>query len=602
MKKFLLLFYFFILIIFFSIAQPILDSLEKVMKGLPEDSSKVDMLNILCWNYLTVNINKAFLFSEEAISLSKKIGYKKGLAKGYVLTGNIFYEKGELQKSIEEYHKGLKIREETGDKWGTAGVYGNIGHLYGLMKQFDKAIEYQQKSLSMFQQIEKENPSKDNQFSIAECLMDLGGIYKELKQYDSAMKNFQQALFIYEKDGYMPSIIWSMNEMGALLHLMGKNTEALEYDKKTLDISRKTGDKKSESDACYNLAIIYLSENNFDKAIDFANRSLEIAGENSNKENISLSYQLLSKAYEGKKDFRNAYENFKLHTQVKDSMFNEESSKQITEMQTKYETEKKEQQIKLLNKDKELQNSQLNRQKIIIWSVAFGLLIVVILSGFIFKERRKSEKLLLNILPVETAKELKAKGKAAPKYYENVTVMFTDFKGFTTIAEKLSAEELVNELDFIFKKFDEIISKHNIEKIKTIGDAYMCVSGLPIPNSNHAEEILKAGLEIQSWMKAQNNNWSLRIGIHSGPVTAGVVGDKKFAYDIWGDTVNVASRMESSCEAGKINISGATYNLMSHISYLNTVFRGKIPAKNKGDIEMYFVEQKIYIFIFFFLL
>ena len=274
---------------------------------------------------------------------------------------------------------------------------------------------------------------------------------------------------------------------------------------------------------------------------------------------------------------------------MKDSLLNEESSKQITEMQTKYETEKKEQQITLLNKDKELQDAQLNRQKIIIWSVAGGLLVVLILSIFIFRERKKSEKLLLNILPVETARELKKNGKAKAKHYESVTVMFTDFKGFTSIAEKLSAEELVSELDFLFKKFDEIISKYNIEKIKTIGDAYMCASGLPTPNSNHAENIVMAGIEIQQWMINQNSKWKLRMGIHSGAVTAGVVGDKKFAYDIWGDTVNTASRMESSGEPEKINISGATYQLIKE--KFSCEFRGKIPAKNKGEIEMYFVNR-----------
>ena len=174
--------------------------------------------------------------------------------------------------------------------------------------------------------------------------------------------------------------------------------------------------------------------------------------------------------------------------------------------------------------------------------------------------------------------------------------MFTDFKGFTTIAEKLSAEELVSELDFLFKKFDEIISRYNIEKIKTIGDAYMCASGLPTPNTNHAENIVKAAVEIQTWMKEQNNKpvvsgvepWQLRIGVHSGSVTAGVVGDKKFAYDIWGDTVNTASRMESSGVAEKINISGVTHQLIK--DKFSCSFRGKISAKNKGEIEMYFVE------------
>ena len=213
---------------------------------------------------------------------------------------------------------------------------------------------------------------------------------------------------------------------------------------------------------------------------------------------------------------------------------------------------------------------------------------VLILSIFIFRERKKSEKLLLNILPIETARELKRNGKAKARHYESVTVMFTDFKGFTNIAEKLSAEELVSELDFLFKKFDEIISKYNIEKMKTIGDAYMCASGLPTPNSNHAENIVLAGIEIQNWMISQNNKWQLRMGIHSGPVTAGVVGDKKFAYDIWGDTVNTASRMESSGEAGKINISGATYELVR--DKFTCEFRGKILAKNKGEIEMYFLQ------------
>ena len=200
-----------------------------------------------------------------------------------------------------------------------------------------------------------------------------------------------------------------------------------------------------------------------------------------------MCYEEFANTFAAEKKFKSAYDYHKLFSDTKDSLLNEESSKQIAEMQTKYETEKKEQQITLLNKDREIQNAESRRQKIIIWSVVSGLLLVLILAGFIFKERKKSEKLLLNILPVETARELKRNGKAIPRHYESVTVMFTDFKGFTTIAEKLSAEELVSELDFLFKKFDEIISKYNIEKIKTIGDAYMCASGLPTSNSNHAE-------------------------------------------------------------------------------------------------------------------
>jgi histidine kinase len=212
-------------------------------------------------------------------------------------------------------------------------------------------------------------------------------------------------------------------------------------------------------------------------------------------------------------------------------------------------------------------------------------------------EKKKADDLLYNILPFETAEELKRNGHTQPRRFENVTVMFTDFKGFTMIAEKLNPEELVSEVDTCFGAFDEIIGKYGIEKIKTIGDAYMCVGGLPVPNSTHPEDVVKAALEIQRWVGQHKEEQKLRglpyfdvrIGLHSGPVVAGVVGSKKFAYDIWGDTVNTASRMESSGEPGKVNISGTTYQLINH--RFDCSFRGEISAKNKGNIKMYFVEN-----------
>ena len=212
-------------------------------------------------------------------------------------------------------------------------------------------------------------------------------------------------------------------------------------------------------------------------------------------------------------------------------------------------------------------------------------------------EKKKSDDLLYNILPVETAEELKRNGYTQPRKYENVTVMFTDFKGFTMIAEKLSPEELVSEVDACFGAFDEIIGRYGIEKIKTIGDAYMCVGGLPVPNSTHPDDVVKAALEIQRWivqrsMQRQTKGlpyFEIRIGLHTGPVVAGIVGSKKFAYDIWGDTVNTANRMESSGQPGKVNISGETYALVS--PRFQCSFRGEIPAKNKGNIKMYFVDD-----------
>lgn len=215
------------------------------------------------------------------------------------------------------------------------------------------------------------------------------------------------------------------------------------------------------------------------------------------------------------------------------------------------------------------------------------------------EEKEKSEALLLNILPQETAEELKATGAAKPKFFETVTVMFTDFHNFTHMAAQMHPEELVSEIHFCFSTFDGIMNRHNMEKIKTIGDAYMCVGGVPVKNERHAENALLAALEIREFIAKRKEEkilggqpyFDIRIGIHSGPVVAGVVGTKKFAYDIWGDTVNVASRMESSGEEGKINISQETYELVKE--KFHCIYRGKISAKNKGLIDMFFVEHRL---------
>lgn len=209
--------------------------------------------------------------------------------------------------------------------------------------------------------------------------------------------------------------------------------------------------------------------------------------------------------------------------------------------------------------------------------------------------KKETEEVLLNILPKRVAKELRQTGKAKPVFYESASILFTDFKGFTKLSEKFTTEELIHQLDQFFCYFDSIMQMYNIEKIKTIGDAYMCVSGIPEKNPNHAVNIIKAGLELADYMNIVNTinsqkeipPWEIRIGVHSGPLVAGVVGTKKFCYDVWGDSVNVASRMESSGVPGRVNISGDTYEMIKENFVCE--YRGKVAAKNKGEIDMYFV-------------
>jgi class 3 adenylate cyclase len=214
-------------------------------------------------------------------------------------------------------------------------------------------------------------------------------------------------------------------------------------------------------------------------------------------------------------------------------------------------------------------------------------------------DKEKIDKLLLNILPPSIAHELKEKGYVQPVFYEAATIVFTDFVGFTKITEKLTPDQLVRELDEMFSHFDRVMDKYGLEKLKTIGDAYMYAGGVPIVNNTHEIDAVLGALELQAFIEKLNEQkkrdgrpiFEIRIGINTGPLMAGVVGEKKFVYDVWGDSVNIASRMESSGERGRVNISESTY--MRIKDCFETEYRGQIMAKNKGAIDMYFVQRII---------
>ncbi len=418
------------------------------------------------------------------------------------------------------------------------------------------------------------------------------------------MKYYKEALAI-NKD--TPDYAHILTAIGKEERKIGNVQKAIEYLDLAYDTAKNSNLPLDQVQTLLALGNTY-KVSDPKKALQVYKTAENLAIEIDTNEELRDIYQGMALAYDASGDYKNAYAYQNKYLELKDKIFNIETDDKIRGLQFDFDLEKKQDEIGLLEQEAQISELQAKRQKYVIYGTVLGLIFVFVLAVGAYKreryvkktnkiieeEKNRSEKLLLNILPEETALELKENGKVAAKKFESVTVMFTDFKGFTKYSESLSPEELVQAVDYFFSKFDAVIDKYDLEKIKTIGDAYMCAGGLPFPTEDHHLKMVQAGFEIAQIMEdAKKNttggimNIDVRIGINTGAVVAGVVGTRKFAYDIWGDAVNVASRMESMSEPGKINVSKSTY-LLIRDTY-DCEHRGQIHVKNKGMMDMYFV-------------
>ena len=516
--------------------------------------------------------------------------------------GAIYKDQGEDAKALEYCLRGLKLAEKINDKTRLMSSLTTVASIYHNKKDA-KAIDYLSKALALCEELgdKKELPV---------LLGDLGEVYYDQKDDNKALPFYQRAIAI---DNSSATAAFAYNGIGKIYRRKKEYVLALQNHNRALSIAEKVNENLHKLRALEGIANVYYNQQLYSSALAFFDKAKTLGEEI--KANVDLKdiYWEMSLAYTKVSDYRNALVLKDKYADIKDSLYAVETKKTFDRMEFNFDLDKKQGEINLLTKENSLREAELQKQRITRIALSIGLGLILLIAIIIFRNYRikartnkildgqkvEIENLLHNILPVQVAHELKTEGHATPRHYESVSVLFTDFKGFTVIADKMDPRDLVEELDTCFMIFDNIMEKYNLEKIKTIGDAYMCAGNIPSPDGQHVYKMIKASMEIQEYITNNNHRrveqgleaWELRVGIHVGPVVAGVVGKKKYAYDIWGSTVNIASRMESHGIPGKVNISAATYDLIKDRFICS--HRGKIHAKNVGDIDMYLVEQEI---------
>ena len=553
------------------------------------------------------NFLKALHFYNKALKTNLELGDKKKIANSYYNIGVIYSTKGDFLKAIDYQKRVLKISKEISDERGEILALNSIGDIYALKDDFRMALDYYNKVLTRI-----------DQTGITERLSlifgNMGTCYNSLNQYDKSIEYLDKALKLDKEKGNDRGVMYNLNSLGNVYKEQDDISKAIQCYNEALDISKNIGDPLGSVMTMNYLGNVYNLKGNYNKAIEICLKGYDMAQKIEVLKEQEGLCSCLYEAYKMKKDGINALMFHEKRLMLKDSLQKEETAKKLQQM----EFEKQVLADSLLQVEKDLKVEMAHREEVRKKdrnkniALASGVFLLFLSGGLygrwryvkkskaiIEKEKDRSDNLLLNILPSEIAEELKVKGSADARDFDMVSILFTDFKGFTEISAKLSAKELINEINTCFKAFDHICESYGIEKIKTIGDAYMAAGGLPVPSEAAAKDTVLAALEMQKFIRDRHKEKSsknevafkMRVGIHTGPVVAGIVGVKKFQYDIWGDTVNTASRMESSGAVDKVNISETTYKLLKDDADFVFESRGKVAAKGKGEIEMYFVSK-----------
>jgi class 3 adenylate cyclase len=544
------------------------------------------------YSFLT-DYTSALEYLTKALAVYQEIGNKNGIAIANGNIGLVYYHRCEYPQALEYYSTAVAMYQEVGNKNGIAASTGNIGEAYRHLADYTRALEYYSSALAIYEKM-------GNKAGIAANTGNIGIVYWHLADYTRALQYFTKALAINEELGNIYGLAANTGNIGEAHWHLADYTSALEYYSKALALYQEIGKKDGVAVNTASIGNMYTYLYDYPRALEYYSKALAIYQEISNKAGVATTITNIGKLY-GKKDYEDydtqkaedfllkaiaMYEeigvkNFEVHKILAEIYENvsrwkeaHENFKKYCEIEKEVLSDEAKKQGELMEYRRKLEESERDRQ--------------VKLARF-----EEQEKILLNILPAQIAERILEGEKRIADLHEHVSVFFSDIVGFTKLSQTISPDELLTMLNEIFSEFDRIARKHGLEKIKTIGDAYMAVAGVPLDQEDHAERAAAFALDVIEYMKryrkTSKSDLQIRVGLHTGRAIAGVIGENKFAYDLWGDSVNTASRMESHGEAGKIHVSEDFRSALKNSTY-QFIDRGEMEVKGKGMMTTYFIE------------
>jgi class 3 adenylate cyclase len=509
----------------------------------------------LCYDRLS-NFPKALEYYQKALVVLREIDYKPFIIRTTANIGNVYKSLGDYTRSLEYGNLSLFYAEEIGDKSSIEKQYGNLGNLYGKMGDYTRAFEYTNKALALAEQLQ-------NNHSLAINLSNLGNIYNSISDNSRALEYQLASLKIYEELGDRHSSSICLGNIGNTYKYLNNYTLALEYYLRTLALCQELG-RKNGTALCYARCASVYAHKEFDGynpelAEEYLFRAETLNNELGTKAQNKFVFKTLAELYEQHNRLTEAIHYIRKYYELEMEIQSEDAMKQAN-------ISAYERQIAESEKSHAIERAR----------------------------SQATDEILANILPPNITERLIKGEKKIADAHESVSVLFADIVGFTKMSTALRASELIDILDVVFTRFDVICKKYGLEKIKTIGDAYMAVCGAPIANENHAERIARTALEMLEDFTIEQRfsipiNLHFRIGLHTGSVVAGIIGENKYSYDMWGDAVNTAARMESHGEAGKIHVSEEFRNSVGH--EFTFTERGEMEIKGKGKMKTYFLEK-----------